>query len=531
MKKQKKVSKTELKKKKISFISAIFLVIGSTIGAGIFLKNHEILGNVGGSWVLTLVSWILSIFAIICMGVSLTEVASATTNSNLGSISWVKNFCHKYIYKAAKNFMAFLYLPLNFIIMPYYAVLQFQDAFGWQTQWWIAAIIALAIGSWFFIVSGLSSKFGNIQNWIVTSVKFVPLAFCVIAGITLAATGNGWTTGEYIHILPVTPDTKNLRLIQLAPTLGIIGSIPAIIFSYDGFYTAAGIQSEMEEPKKTPLAIVIGLLIVSLINLLIAVSLLFGSKDGKVTTLGWFDDNGFHWVVGVIQIMIAIGVFGIVNGFAIYNPLFYQDLIKEGELPFAHKLKSKVLSNKNNSIGLIYAGVITLVFFVLFTLIGALAYRDVNNYSQTTMTAMDGVKSLGYDVNELGPTNSLYSFVDLVANWASTFVFLFISFAIIGAMINRKTNKVKVTKVKGFMWCSIIATVLIDVTVLFIVISSIANIFLVYQWPHSDESWSMDMLGTITTLVTLVAFVLICCVPSAIEMRIENKKKSALNKV
>ncbi|MCQ2748411.1 MAG: hypothetical protein MJ223_04370 [Mycoplasmoidaceae bacterium] len=49
MKKQKKVSKTELKKKKISFISAIFLVIGSTIGGGVFLKNHEILGNVGGS--------------------------------------------------------------------------------------------------------------------------------------------------------------------------------------------------------------------------------------------------------------------------------------------------------------------------------------------------------------------------------------------------------------------------------------------------------------------------------------------------
>lgn len=530
MKKQKKVSKTELKKKKISFISAIFLVIGSTIGGGVFLKNHEILGNVGGSWVLTLVSWILSIFAIICMGVSLTEVASATTNSNLGSISWVKNFCHKYIYKAAKNFMAFLYLPLTFFIMPYYAVLQFQDAFGWQTQWWIAAIIALAIGSWFFIVSGLSSKFGNIQNWIVTSVKFVPLAFCVIAGITLAATGNG-AENLSEHILPKYSDNTHTKFINMFPVLGIIGSIPAIIFSYDGFYTAAGIQSEMEEPKKTPLAIVIGLLIVSVINLLIAISLLFGSNEGNISSLEWFNDNGYHWVIGIVQILIAIGIFGIINGLAIYNPLFYQELIKEGDLPFSDRLKSKVASQKNNKIGLIYAGAITIVFFILFTLIGALAYKDANGYGAVKMTPIiwDGTstRAEGYDSTGIGYVNSLYSFVDLVANWASTFAFLFISFAIIGAMINRKTNKVKVTKVKGFTWCSIVATVLIDVAVLFIVISSIADIFLVYQWPHSDESWSIDMLGTITTLVTLVVFVLICCVPSAIEMRIENKKKSA----
>jgi hypothetical protein len=36
-------------KKKIGFVSAISLVIGSSIGAGIFIKNHEILNNVHGS--------------------------------------------------------------------------------------------------------------------------------------------------------------------------------------------------------------------------------------------------------------------------------------------------------------------------------------------------------------------------------------------------------------------------------------------------------------------------------------------------
>ncbi|MCQ3915107.1 MAG: APC family permease [Mycoplasmoidaceae bacterium] len=111
----------------------------------------------------------------------------------------------------------------------------------------------------------------------------MPLAFCIIAGIVIACMGLG---GEH-SIAPVAPEVgSHVRLAQMFAPLGVIGSIPAIIFSYDGFYSAAGIQSEMEEPKKTPLALVVGLLIVSAINLLIAVALLFGSENGKVNHLG-----------------------------------------------------------------------------------------------------------------------------------------------------------------------------------------------------------------------------------------------------
>ena len=47
------------KHKKISFFSAILLVIGSSIGAGIFLKNAEILRNVQGSIYLSIFSCII----------------------------------------------------------------------------------------------------------------------------------------------------------------------------------------------------------------------------------------------------------------------------------------------------------------------------------------------------------------------------------------------------------------------------------------------------------------------------------------
>ncbi|WAM06594.1 hypothetical protein ONA23_06745 [Mycoplasmopsis cynos] len=39
------MNEKEIKNKKISFISAIFIVIGSRIGSGIFLKAGSILSN------------------------------------------------------------------------------------------------------------------------------------------------------------------------------------------------------------------------------------------------------------------------------------------------------------------------------------------------------------------------------------------------------------------------------------------------------------------------------------------------------
>lgn len=539
-KNKKKITKTEVTKKKISFVSAIFLVIGSTIGAGIFLKNGEVLGNVGGSAWLALISWVLSIFGVICMGVSLAEIASANTNSNLGIISWVQAFCHKYLFKISKYFMALIYLPLNFFLMPYYVVMQFQDAFGWQTQWWVSALIAFGITAWFFIASGLSSKLGNAQNWVVTCVKFIPLAFCIICGITLAICGQGAGSGKWAEWGTWTSLGTHARLAQMFPLMGIVGSIPAIIFSYDGFYSAAGIQSEMEEPKKTPAALVAGLVIVSVINLLIAVSLLLGAENGRVNELAWFNNNNAHWVIGVIQILIGFGVLGIINGFAMYNPLYYQDLIKLGELPFSDRLQHKLATQKKNWVGLIYAGIITLVFFVIFTLIGALAYSDVNGYGTTPMTMMTGATAatLGYD-STTNHLNTLYSFVDLMANWTSIIAFLCLVFAIIGAMKNRKSNKINVTKVRGFWFCSIASTIIISIAILFIIVAAFADLGIIStSWLHDARNggyfitntaghiewidygmneWNVDLLGAIMTIVVLFIFIGICVVPSSIE--------------
>jgi amino acid transporter len=59
-------------------------------------------------------------------------------------------------------------------------------------------------------------------------------------------------------------------------------SIPSIFFAFDGFYSTAGIQSEMKDPKKVSLAMTLGLAIVSFINVAISLSLLLCSTDGTI---------------------------------------------------------------------------------------------------------------------------------------------------------------------------------------------------------------------------------------------------------
>ena len=68
-------------------------------------------------------------------------------------------------------------------------------------------------------------------------------------------------------------------------------AIGAIFFAYDGFYVTAGIQSEMKEPKKTPLAIVFGLGAVTIIYLLIAISMSLGGNGGLYGFISYLADK------------------------------------------------------------------------------------------------------------------------------------------------------------------------------------------------------------------------------------------------
>ena len=283
-------------KKKISFFAAIILVIGNSVGAGIFFKSSEVMANSGLSLVVAIVAWLVAGFAVICMSLALVEVSSGR-NDNLGVIGWCKAFNGKYVYKACKYFMVFIYLPLTYFFMPLYVLMSFQDAlgyfgvsnnFGTSDDWAIWSVISLLMSLWFIFAAGLSSRIGNIQNKFITALKFLPLIFAAIMGWIIAGS-KGFGVQADVHEHWSDPAAAKYNFFGISPLFGFFGSLAAIFFAYDGFYATAGVQTEMREPKKTPKALVIGLSIVTLIYTLIAVSMSVVGTDANLNSKQFAD--------------------------------------------------------------------------------------------------------------------------------------------------------------------------------------------------------------------------------------------------
>ncbi|WP_373440305.1 amino acid permease, partial [Metamycoplasma equirhinis] len=148
---------TSSPKKKIGFFSAILVVLGGSIGVGVFLRSKTVLENSAGNIAWALAVWLIAGFAVITMALALVEVASGR-NDNLGMIGWSKAFNTLRIYKANKFFMTYLYLPFTYFFMPYYVIVQFQDGFdgfGYNIDFggstkapWIYFAIGLALTIW-----------------------------------------------------------------------------------------------------------------------------------------------------------------------------------------------------------------------------------------------------------------------------------------------------------------------------------------------------------------------------------------------
>ena len=279
------------------------------------------------------------------------------------------------------------------------------------------------------------------------------------------------------------------------PGLGMFLAISAIFFAYDGFYVAAGIQSEMQEPKKTPMAILLGLVVTTIIYLIIAISMSINGgsfSNMLIYMINLMQDTG-RILFGIINIMIAIGVLGIINGYAMWTSRFTEDLIKEGELPFSIKHKDKLNEHKPK-IGTLYFYVIGTFFYFIFVLIGALGYID--NYGASYGVGM----------------GRLFTFADLMSTWTALFAFGFITAAIYGGIKNRKTQKVQTDQKSYFIPMAICAVIIVGIALIVTIIIPILDLLLSAQGDQSavkasGGNYNEIIISRISVFVCLLLYI------------------------
>lgn len=509
-------------KKKIGFFSAMLVVVGSSVGAGIFFKAGAVLNESQGSIVFAMFCWLFAGFAVISMALALIEIASAR-NDNFSIIGWCQTFNSRFTYKACKNFMTYIYLPLTFFFMPLYSIMSIQDGiqslfnnyngFGTKADWAIMMVFTILISTYFLVVNGLSSKIGNLHNLIILSVKFLPLVFATILGFVIVGINGKISTDSYGVGFDPTP--VDFSFSQLSPGFGMFIAIGGIFFAYDGFYVTAGIQTEMKKPNKTPFAILFGLIIVTIIYLTIALSMSLGAENGNpFGYLNFLEENNLLWLYATFQILIGVGVLGIVNGFALWSPRLLFDLVKTNEIPFSSKvIKSSVTKTKINCI--LYDLVLTIPIIILFSIIGGLGYVNSSGYSDSYGTGVA----------------QLYSFADLMANWTSVIAFAFIVISIFGGIKNRKTNKVKVLKNKFFYPMAIISIILMSLPIFMTYFGPIADLFMLFRIDPTTNVFIQDFLiPRIMVIVVLILFICFMILPIIIEDYLLKKKYGTIEK-
>lgn len=525
--------------KKIGFFSAILIVLGGSIGAGIFLRSKSVLENSGGNLIWAIIVWLIAGFTVVTMALGLVEVASGR-NDNLGMIGWAKAFNTLKIYKATKFFMTYLYLPFTYFFMPYYVILQFQDGIsafnktgqtlqnfgGSKLAPWFYFLIALGLTVWMVFSAGISSRAGNIQNWAVTAVKFIPLVAVVIVGFTFAFVrvngDRGIDSVKYIiekkdlFNLSATNKDGNVSFFSLSPFFAVFASLGGIFFAFDGFYVTAGVQSEMKNPEKTPAALTIGLSSMTAIYILIAVAMSMGAKSG-----GFYDyqellgKKGHAWASGVINFCIAIGIIGILNGFTMWASRWVEDLIKEGEISVPVKVYKYMKNSKMPLVGALFVLFLALPFMIIFTIVGAYGYKNIGNYG----------KGYGYKIAEL------VSFGDLMANWMAVFAFAFIAMSIVGAIQNRKKHFIAVTENKHTKWAGTIAVVIVLLTMTFQVIDPFASFFIALGKYEKDKQVQNDLLSKGLTSLSFIVFCFIAFGSAPIERKLVERKAAKFEKL
>lgn len=491
--------------RKIGFFSAILMVIGSAIGAGIFFKSSTVLSNSGNNLIFAIISWVVAAVAIIALGLALIEITSSQKD-NLGMIGWNKTFSNKHIYKMCKNFMVFISLPLTYFYMPFYFIMSFQDGltgfgfqnnFGTNIDWLIWLLIVLFISAWFILIPGIFSKIGNYHNWVIMAVKFIPLVVATVLGFVVISLNGKVENIDVSNIKLINQISPETTFFKISPLIGIFGSLAAIFFAYDGFYLTAGIHSEMKNPKKLPLAIIIGIGIITFLYLLIATSMSLGTKGGSFTGFGdWLQSKNAGWVFGVVNIAIAFGVLGIINGYSMWGPRFLEELMKTGELYCPKKWKNK-LNDNTPVLGGILSALLAIVPVVSLTIIGSLAYIPGSDY--LGLYEKEGSKSMA----------SLYAFVDLISTWLSVIAFLFLATAIIGGLKNRRSNKIHINKTKFFVPAGIIAVVIVFISMAMSIMQPFVDLgFAIYYQNYES------ITGNLMLIIVLTTFLIIMIVPS-----------------
>jgi amino acid transporter len=247
--------------------SAIAIVIGDTIGTGVFLVASD-MARVVGSATLVLIAWILGLLIVLLGAFCYAELGAAFPKAGgpyvylgrgLGPLwgflfGWMSSFLERPVGMAtlAAGFVRFLGFLFPLVDTPLFSCHIGRYEFIFTTAQPIAALIVVIVTA----VNFFSVQMGGAIQVLLTSLKMATILAIVAAGVMLGTKHAGSTPPAMTSF---TWGTVGALLTALVPAM----------WAYNGFNDLGDLGEEIIKPQKNiPRAIILGLLTVGALYLM-----------------------------------------------------------------------------------------------------------------------------------------------------------------------------------------------------------------------------------------------------------------------
>lgn len=340
-------TESSLEKKAFGLWSAVFLGIGSMVGAGIFIVIGEA-GVIAGNLV-TFSFAIAAVIALFC-GYSLSKLA-VRYPSRGGIVEYLTHGYGEGVFSGALGVL-FYFAQLVAIAavcksFGTYAATYFPDS----DSGLILNIFAVSILSFFVIINFIGASIvAKAENIIVVIKLFALIIFTVIA---------------LFYIQPA-----RLTLANAPATLHVFYALGLTFFAFQGFSVITNSVEDMESPEKTMLkAMIIAIVLVTV--LYIAVSL---AVFGNLSLAAIIEDKDYalaeavrpalgEWGFKIIAVTALLATASAINATLYAVTQIGYTLAKEGNLPEVYEYHIF-----NNTEGLLISALLIVPMILLFDL-------------------------------------------------------------------------------------------------------------------------------------------------------------------
>ena len=349
-------NRSELKRT-MGFFTALSMVMGTVIGAGVFFKAASV-AEVTGSVSLHMFSWFLGGVISVCAGLTGAELAAAIPETG-GMVKYIERTYGKTAAFLLGWAQVVIYFPANVAALSIIFGTQFVNLFDLSQSMIVPVAILAAVT--ILLINLLGSKIGGAFQSITLVCKLIPLFVIVLFGLFRSG-------GVDFQLFPIVAG-KDLSFFS---ALG--AGLLATMFAYDGWIHVGNIAGELKKTAKDlPKAISMGIIGIMIVYLLVnAVFLKTASIEGisgnsnaasEVATMIFGGFGGKLVTIGIL-----ISVYGTINGYTLTGMRLPYVMAQENRLPFSKHL-GKLTERTNVPLS---AGILELVVAILMMMVGGL---------------------------------------------------------------------------------------------------------------------------------------------------------------